>query len=103
ACAALETEYGLETAPRRKQPRTVKQSVHTEREHFKTQANQLAERRAQDLADFQRVQRFMHQMNLGHPLSRSKQARSTDTSQQRPVARPYRPHRGADQDRGFER
>lgn len=103
ACAALETEYGLDTAPRRKQPHTVKQSVHAEREHFKAQANQLAEKRAQDLADFQRVQRFMRQMNHGHPLSKPKQSHSTEKSRHHPVAEPYRPHRDRDQNRGFER
>lgn len=100
ACTALETEYGLESAPRRKQPRTVKQSVHAERDHFKTQASQLAEQRAQELARFQEIQRLRQAVFPHPPGSRVNQSA---THQRHPVAEPYRPHRGADQDRGFER
>lgn len=106
ACTALEDEYGLEAAPRQRQ-HTVKQSVQAERDRYRTQASQLAEKRAQDLADFQRVQRFMRQMNLGHPLSKPRQAPSTERSRHHPVAEPSRSylHRSQDrdQDRGFER
>jgi len=100
ACAALETEYGLDTAPRRKQPRTVKQSVQTEREHFKTQASQLAEYRAQTLARFQEIQRLRQAMFPHPPGSRTTQSEAPRRS---PVAEPYRPHRDKGQDRGFER
>lgn len=100
ACTALETAYGLDTAPRRKQPHTVKQSVHAEREYFKTQASQLAEHRAQKLARFQEVQRLRQAMFPHPPGSRINQSEAPRRS---PVAEPYRPHRDRDQDRGFER
>ena len=100
ACTALETEYGLATAPRRKQPRTVKQSVHAEREHFKTQASQLAEHRAEQLARFQEMQRLRQAVFPHPPGSRATQSEAPRRS---PVAEPYRPTRDRDQDRGFER
>lgn len=100
ACTALETQYGLASAPRRKLPRTVKQSAQTERQHFKTQASQLAEKRAQELARFQEIQRLRQRMFPHPPGSRINQAA---TPRRSPVAKPYRPHRDRGQDQGFER
>lgn len=98
ACTALETQYGLATAPRRKLPRTVKQSVHAERDHFKTQANHLVEKRAKQLADYQRVQRFMRRNGpKGHPI---RDAPATPATPSR-GHRYYSQHKN--QDRGFER
>lgn len=73
ACTALETEYGLTTAPRRRL-RAAKQSVHTEREHFRAQAIQLAEHLAQEVARSQEVQRIRQAMYPHPPGSRITQS-----------------------------
>src|SRR5699024_2115403 len=52
--------------PPRRRLRAAKQSVHTEREHFRAQAIQLAEHRTQELAQLQEGQR-LRQATFPHP------------------------------------
>lgn len=98
ACTSLETEYGLETAPRRRQ-QAAKQSVTTVREKLRSQATELSQERAK----VEELQQVYKRMGLMSKDRRWKTQDPTVKPQQRPVASPQRVTRERDQDRGLER
>ncbi len=98
ACTALEEEYDLEAAPRRRQ-HTVKQTAKVEREQFRKKEADLADLREKS----DEARKMYERIQLMFPGGPGSSKPRIYPPQQTPVAEPYRPTRDRGQDRGFER